>query len=209
MSCPVHEDTGRFAPDGLFEVPDATPSGAAFRIPSQFDDPKGQFRGECTFGGAAREDAFSYLRSIGGGGASTAPGAASWCGRRAASIEEDRVISFLRRRHAGVVRVQAVEGRDRRAWSLAGAAAARARSATKPGIRRSFPPRRRSAPSQAPSSTRRRKEEVWTRRCARSERGRGPRVLAPRGYFSDESRQRRGCDVDSPRRRVAARLRSG
>ena len=49
------------------------------------------------------------------------------------------------------------------------------------------------------------------RRCLDRKRGEFKRVLSPRGYFSDESRRRRGCDVDVPWRRVAAppRLRRG
>lgn len=82
MTTPMLEERGLVVPDGLFEIPDASPSGADFVIPSQFDNPRGQFRGTMTFGKAAREDTFSYLRSIGGGGSSgwTVAAAARWCG---------------------------------------------------------------------------------------------------------------------------------
>ncbi|KAH8047653.1 potassium channel [Aureococcus anophagefferens] len=83
MTTPVLEERGLVVPDGLFEIPDASPSGADFQIPSQFDNPRGQFHGTSTFGRSAREDAFSYLRSIGGGGAGgwevACGGAARWC----------------------------------------------------------------------------------------------------------------------------------
>ena len=83
MTTPVLEERGLVAPDGLFEIPDASPSGADFHIPSQFDNPRGQFHGRSTFGRSDREDAFSYLRSIGGGGAGgwevAVGGAARWC----------------------------------------------------------------------------------------------------------------------------------
>lgn len=83
MTTPVLEERGLVVPDGLFEIPDASPSGANFRIPSQFDNPQGQFHGKSTFGKSTREDTFSYLRSIGGGGAGgwevACGGAARWC----------------------------------------------------------------------------------------------------------------------------------
>jgi len=93
MVAPTREETGRLVTEASFELPDAYPSGADYSICSQFDDVPGPYRPGSkwrsrtaygtrernTFGGSAREDHASYLRSIGGGGQRATPTGNSWC----------------------------------------------------------------------------------------------------------------------------------